>query len=98
MGRRHQIDIMGALCLQLHKNFRQSNDRNHLSPAFSGNLSVLTENTAQMAARKKHGSGPLCSGNTGFFPHMERRSGHLQFRCLAAEAPLSFQTVHTTFP
>ena len=51
--------------------------------------SVLTENTAEIAARKKDGAGTAGAGNAGLFPKMQCRPGDVYIAAAFANADFS---------
>ena len=89
MGRRHQINIMGALLLKLQKNLCQPFPGDPSSGIRPGDGRILAVNAPERTSAEKHGSGTSLSGNTGFLPEMQRRPRRIQFCRNLAEAGLS---------
>ena len=102
MGRRDQIDVRGALCLQipkdLHKVLRGESPRGSGSGRTSGNCMVLAENAAHVTAVEKDRTAPLLSADAGLFIIQKSCSRRAKEGTFPASSCLSVQTVRTAFP
>ena len=94
MSRRHQIDIVCLLCLQIQKKFCKVLHCDHLTALPFGNRPVLAERTSQGTAGKKHRPGAFFSWNTRFFPHMKGGPCYHDPCIHAAESLLTRQAIH----
>ena len=71
VARRHEIDVIRILRLQLQKNIRKPPDRNHFSALHLRNMMVLTVDTPQIAPGKENRPRPRRPGNTRLLPEMQ---------------------------
>ena len=82
----YQIDVCSSFFLQFQKNLSKPFHTYSPSPAPDGNIMILAETAAQPAPGKEHCPGAFCSGDTGFLPHMKRRSCQINSLIHATEA------------
>lgn len=72
-----QVDVVGALLLQLQKNLCQPLDADLLAKMSCADGVVLAEDAAQRAAGKKDRPGALLTADTGFLPKVQSGAGKL---------------------
>lgn len=78
MRRRHQVDVIGALVLQLQHNLDQALGRNLKPEIARRDLVVLAIDTFERAAAKEDRARTGLARDRRLLPHMERRAGHLE--------------------
>jgi hypothetical protein len=66
-----------------------------LACATSGDFSVLTKNTTQLATAEKHGTGATLTADRRLFPKMQSGAGNFQF-CRCGAKSRSFFSVKLT--
>lgn len=98
MGGRHQIDIFSARILNKKKQIAEffpgkSSVRNPKRNIPPGNRSILTENAAEIAARKKDRARTVFPAQARFFPKVKRDAADLYLLSASAE-PQNFPPVH----
>lgn len=76
MGGVNQINVVCPLSNQLMKNFQKTFPGNDTPIMMVTDGIILAKDTAQSAAGKEDGTGPIGTGQTGFFPMMEGGTGH----------------------
>ena len=86
MRRRHQIDVIGALVLQLKHNLDQALGRNLKTEIARRDLVVLAVNALERTAAKEDRSRAGLARDGRLLPHMERRAGDLERVVGAAHA------------
>ena len=92
---RDQIDIVGTLLLQRHKDFRQPSGR-QLRPGHGlGDGIVLAEYTAHIAAGEKDGARAPAAGNNRLFMIIERGPRGKQIRGHITVADSAGQSVYS---
>ena len=78
MRRSHQVDVVGALVLQLQHNLDQALGRNLKPKIARRDLVVLTIDTFERAAAKEDRARTGLARDRRLLPHMKRRAGHLE--------------------
>lgn len=78
MRRRHQIDVIGTLVLQLQHNLDQALGRNLKPKIARRDLVVLAIDTFERAAAKEDRARTGLARDRRLLPHMKRRAGHLE--------------------
>ena len=73
VARRHEVDVVCILRLQLQKNVRKPVNRDHFSALHLRDMMVLAVDAPQIASGKENRPRPRRPGNTRFFPEMQRR-------------------------
>ena len=86
MRRRHQVDVVGALVLQLQHNLDQALGRNLKTEIARRDLVVLTVNALERTAAKENRARASLARDGRLLPHMERRAGDLERIVGAAHA------------
>ena len=84
MRRRHQVDVIGALLLQLQHNLDQALGRNLKAKIAGRDLVVLAVDTFERTAAKENRTRAGLARNGRLLPHMKRRAGHLE--CVVSTA------------
>ena len=76
--RRHQVDVIGALVLQLQHNLDQTLGRNLKPKIARRDLVVLAIDTFERAAAKEDRARTGLARDRRLLPHMKRGAGHLE--------------------
>ena len=84
--RRHQVDVIGALVLQLQHNLDQTLGQNLKTEIARRDLVVLAVDTFERTAAKENRTRAGLARNGRLLPHMERRAGDLKRVVGAAHA------------
>lgn len=94
VGGGYQIDVVGALILQLQENVGKLVYREFFSVKFLTDLVILAETAAQSTAGKEQSAASAEAADTRFFPMVQGSSGSQYMRCGTAE-PGGFGAVRT---
>ena len=78
MRRSHQVDIVGALALQLQHNLDQALGRDLKTEIARRDLVVLTVDAFERTAAKENRARAGLARNGRLLPHMKRRAGDLK--------------------
>ena len=78
LPRRDQVDVVGALALQVEEDFRQAPDADLLAKALGADGVVLAVAAFEGAAREKDGAAAAGPADAGLLPEMEGGAGHFE--------------------
>ena len=86
MRRRHQVDVVGTLVLQLQHNLDQTLGRNLKTEIARRDLVVLAVDAFERATAKENRARAGLARDGRLLPHMKRGAGHLERVVSTADA------------